>query len=172
MMARMARLVLPGMAFHVVQRGKSPRHGVCHGSRSAGFLKILQEYSERYQLRILGYCLMSNHYHVICLPDRENSMALTFGCANAEYSRWIHIQRRQVGQLGQGRYPSCLLDESHLWNSLCSVEQNPVRAGMTVALGVALVDCGRTHRARALGYPTRLVFVERAARSRDLAEGA
>ena len=74
---------------------------------------------------------MSNHYHVVCLPDRENSMALTFGRANAEYSRWIHIQRRQVGQLWQGRYRSCLLDESHLWNALCYVEQNPVRAGMT-----------------------------------------
>jgi putative transposase len=34
-------------------------------------------------------------------------------------------------QLRQGGYRSCLLDESHLWNALCYVEQNPVRAGMT-----------------------------------------
>jgi putative transposase len=123
-MARMARLVLPGMAFHVVQRGNHRDTVFVTDQDRQVFLKILQEYSERYQLRILGYCLMSNHYHLICLTDRENSMALTFGRANAEYSRgftsrWIHIQRRQVGQLGRGRYRSCLLDESHLWNALC-----------------------------------------------------
>jgi putative transposase len=96
MMARMARLVLPGMAFHVVQRGNHLDTVFVTDQDRQVFLKILREYSERYQLRILGYCLMSNHYHVICLTDRENSMALTFGRANAEYSRWIHIQRRQA----------------------------------------------------------------------------
>jgi putative transposase len=83
-MARMARLVLPGMAFHVVQRGNHRDTVFVTDQDRQVFLKILQEYSERYQLRILGYCLMSNHYHLICLTDRENSMALTFGRANAE----------------------------------------------------------------------------------------
>jgi REP element-mobilizing transposase RayT len=108
-----------GSAGNGVSRGatwKSPRHDVCHGSRPAAFLKVLHEHSERYQLPIFGYCLMGNHYHIICLPDREDSMALAFGRANAEYSRgftseWIDIRRRQVEQLWRGRYRSCLRHE-------------------------------------------------------------
>jgi putative transposase len=119
-MARMAHLILPGMAFHVVQHGNHRDTVFVTDKDRQVFLKILHEYRERYQLRILGYCLMS-----------EDPMALTLGRANAEYSSRIHIQRRQVGQLWQGRYRSCLLNECHLWNALCYAEQNPVRAGMT-----------------------------------------
>lgn len=130
-MARVARVVIPGMAFHVVQRGNH-REAVFFNDRDREvFLSVLQEYAERYHLRILGYCLMANHYHVICVPDRETSMASALGRANADYSRWINIQRQQNGQLWQGRYRSCMLDEPHLWNALRYVEQNPVRAGLT-----------------------------------------
>lgn len=131
-MARVARIVVPGMAFHVVQRGNH-REGVFFGQRDREiFLAILQEYAERYMLRILAYCLMGNHYHLICVPDRETSMASAIGRANADYSRWVNIQRCQNGQLWQGRYRSCILDEPHLWNALRYVEQNPVRAGLVV----------------------------------------
>ncbi len=129
-MARVARIVVPGMAFHAVQRGNH-RETVFFSDRDREiFLAILQEYAERYRLRILGYCLMGNRYHVICLPDRKNSMASALGRANAEYSRWVHIQRRQNGQLWQGRYRSCLLDEPHLWNAFHYIERNPVRVSI------------------------------------------
>jgi putative transposase len=57
-------------------------------------------------------------------------MAWTFRLTNHEYSRWLHVREGQVGQLWQGRYRSCPLDNRHLWNALCYVGRNPVRAGM------------------------------------------
>jgi putative transposase len=91
-------------------------------------------------------------------------MALTFGHANAEYSRWIYIQRRQVGQLWQGRYRSCLLDECRIWNALCYVEQNPVRADLTSAAWEWRWSSAGAHIGLVSSeIPTGLVFLERAA---------
>ncbi|MGA2182075.1 MAG: transposase [Bryobacteraceae bacterium] len=129
-MARRPRIVVPGVPVHVVQRGNHCEDVFFSDLDRRIFLKLLEKHSQRYGLRIQGYCLMTNHYHVICEPARENSLAYTFRLTNAEYSRWIQVQRGQSGQLWQGRYRSCILDEPHFRYALCYVEQNPVRAGM------------------------------------------
>ena len=129
-MPRIPRLVLPCVPVHVVQRGNHSDDVFFADLDRRIFLQLLERYSQRYRLRILGYCLMSNHYHVVCAPETPASLARTFQLTNHGYSRWVHTQRGQNGQLWQGRYRSFPLDNPHLWNALCYVEQNPVRAGM------------------------------------------
>jgi len=129
-MPHIARLVVPGVPVHVVQRGNHSEDVFFSDLDRRVFLQLLERYSQRYHLCILGYCLMSNHYHVVCEPETAVSMAWTFRLTNHDYSRWLHTQRGQNGQLWQGRYRSCPLDDPHLWNALCYVERNPVRAGM------------------------------------------
>jgi len=129
-MPHISRLVVPGVPVHVVQRGNHSEDVFFSDLDRRIFLQLLERYSQRYRLRILGYCLMSNHYHVVCEPETAAAMAWTFRLTNHGYSRWLHTQRRQNGQLWQGRYRSFPLDNPHLWNALCYVEQNPVRAGM------------------------------------------
>jgi putative transposase len=129
-MPHISRLVVPGVPVHVVQRGNHCEDVFFSDLDRRIFLQLLEKYSQQYGLRILGYCLMGNHYHVVCEPDGLASMAWTFRLTNHGYSRWLHVQRGQTGQLWQGRYRSCPLDNRHLWNALCYVEQNPVRAGM------------------------------------------
>jgi putative transposase len=129
-MPHISRIVVPGVPFHVVQRGNHRDDVFLSDLDRRVFLQLLEKYSQRYRLRILGYCLMSNHYHVVCEPEDPASMAWTFRLTNHSYSRWLHVQKAQTGQLWQGRYRSCALDNRHLWNALCYVEQNPVRAGM------------------------------------------
>jgi putative transposase len=129
-MARRPRIVVPGVPVHVVQRGNHCENVFFSDLDRRIFLKVLEKHSKQYRLRIHGYCLMTNHYHVVCEPEVQNSLACTFRETNAEYSRWIHAQREEKGQLWQGRYRSCLLDDRHFRYALCYVEQNPVRAGM------------------------------------------
>ncbi len=73
---------------------------------------------------------MTNHVHLIAVPEREGSLARTLGCAHAEYALAVNHAQGRSGHLWQNRFFSCPLDESHLWCALRYVELNPVRAGL------------------------------------------
>jgi len=94
------------------------------------YLALIQEYSEKFGLSILAYCLMNNHVHFIAVPSRENSLAKTFNNTHMRYAQYFNKKLKAKGHLWQGRYYSCVLDNSHLLSAARYVERNPVRAGL------------------------------------------
>lgn len=129
-MARVARVVIPGSPHHVTQRGNLQGDVFFDDGDRRVYLKILGECCERYGARILAWCLMSNHVHLVIIPDREDGLARGLGRTHNDYARWLHVQRRQVGHLWQNRFFSCPIEDRHLWEAIRYVELNPVRAGM------------------------------------------
>jgi len=129
-MGRMARVVVPGLAHHVTQRGNHQQDVFFCDSDRGLYLRLLADYSQRYQLRLLGYCLMTNHVHLIVVPEGEGSLAKAIGRTHNDYSRWLHVRQRRTGHLWQNRFSSCVLQDRHLWEALRYVETNPVRARM------------------------------------------
>jgi|GEM_PF-31606 len=129
-MARLARVVAAGLPHHVTQRGNF-RQGVflCDEDRST-YLGLLKQYAERANFRLVGYCLMSNHVHLIVVPEREDSLAKALGPAHCRYAHWMHARQHCVGHLWQNRFFSTVLDEAHLVSAMRYVERNPVRAGL------------------------------------------
>jgi putative transposase len=94
------------------------------------YLELLGRYAVRHGTRLLGYCLMSNHVHLVAVPERADSLALTLGRAHSEYALAFNRAHGHCGHVWQNRFFSCLLDEAHLLCALRYVESNPVRAGM------------------------------------------
>ena len=90
----------------------------------------IDEYSNRYNLSILSYCLMDNHVHFIAIPNNENSLSKTYSTAHNRYSYFYNKKMNASGHLWQGRFYSRLLDEIHLISVIRYVERNPVRAGL------------------------------------------
>ena len=86
--------------------------------------------AQRYGLRIEGYCLMTNHVHVVGVPEREGSLALALGLANLRYAQYVNRMQGRSGRLWQNRFFSCALDDAHRVAALCYIENNPARAGM------------------------------------------
>ena len=95
------------------------------------FLDLLARYSLQYGLTLWGYCLMSNHFHLVAVPAHEDAAAKALGRLEADYARFINVRRRTSGHLWQARYHSVAMDPQHCWRALAYVERNPVRAGMT-----------------------------------------
>ena len=93
-------------------------------------MALLREYAPLYDLSLLGYCLMSNHVHLIAVPHTETALAQSLKQAHGRYASYWNGQRSSTGHVWQGRFYSCPLDEEHLWEALRYVELNPVRAGM------------------------------------------
>ena len=129
-MPRNARCVEPGLAYHVTQRGSNRQKVFFGPTDHKMYLSLMQQQLGDAGCRVLGYCLMTNHVHLVVVPERADSLAVLFCRVHGRYSQYLNTRRRRSGHLWQQRYYSCPLSASHLWVALRYVEQNPCRAGM------------------------------------------
>jgi len=127
-MARIARAVVPGIAHHVTQRGNRREDVFFSDGDRTYFLELLWHYSVQCGLEIVGYCLMTNHLHLVVVPEYENSLARVLKPLNLRYARYVNMRQGWCGRLWQERFYSCPMDVEHTLIAMRYVEQNPVRA--------------------------------------------
>jgi putative transposase len=94
------------------------------------YLRLIRDNQAEAGVRILAYCLMTNHVHFVVVPEREDSLAVLFGRAHGRYAQATNIRKGRCGHLWQARYYSCVMAESHLEIGLRYVEDNPCRVGI------------------------------------------
>jgi len=129
-MARLARAVVGGYPHHLTQRGVRSMAVFRGDLDRQAYLDLLREQSARFGLKFLAWCLMTNHVHLVVVPEAERSLALAVGEAHRRYTRLRNFAEGVRGYLFQGRFCSCVLDERHLLAAARYVELNPVRAGL------------------------------------------
>jgi putative transposase len=127
-MARLPRIVIPGIPHHVTQRGNGRQQTFYEDGDYALYLDLLAQAAERAHVEIWSYCLMPNHVHIILTPSDEDGLWRTFGDTHRRYTGFINARRRTTGHLWQGRFGSVAMDEPHFVAALRYVALNPVRA--------------------------------------------
>ena len=127
-MPRQVRIVIPGEAHHITQRGNYQQEIFEEVNDFRRYLFYLKEYSEKYHIDILAYCLMDNHMHIIGIPQDKESLSRALNILTMRYSQYVNRKRKSCGHVWQGRYFSCVMDEIHLYRAIRYVERNPVRA--------------------------------------------
>lgn len=130
-MARLQRIVVPGQALHIVQRGNN-RQAVFFAEEDYRFyLDALGRAAENTGCRIHAYVLMSNHVHLLVTPQSEEGPARLMQSVGRSYVRYVNAAYRRSGTLWEGRFKSALID-SERYLLVCSryIELNPVRARM------------------------------------------
>ncbi|NOZ19947.1 MAG: transposase [Planctomycetes bacterium] len=129
-MARIARVVVPGVPHHVTQRGNRHLRTFFRNGDYSAYLELMAEWCGRCGVEIWAYCLMPNHVHLIAVPEEEDGLRRGIGEAHRRYTRRVNDRRGWRGHLWQGRFASFPMDEAHLWAAVRYVELNPVRAGL------------------------------------------
>jgi putative transposase len=114
----------------VTQRGNARQSIVYSDQDRQVYLDLLRANCDRYRLSLLGYCLMSNHVHLIVVPRRAESLPAALRHVHGRYATYFNARQCSSGHVWQGRYYSCPLDDAHLWAALRYAELNPVRARM------------------------------------------
>ena len=127
-MARLPRVVLPGIPHHVTQRGNGRGRTFFEDGDFALYLDLLAEAAERAHSEVWAYCLMPNHVHIVLTPSDEDGLRRTCVELHRRYTGYINARRRTTGHLWQGRYGSVAMDEAHFVTALRYVALNPVRA--------------------------------------------
>ena len=134
-MPRRARSIQGDLLYHVLNRANARMTLFEKDEDYAAFERVLDEAHAREPLRLLGYCVMPNHWHMVVWPKRGGDRQVS------EFLRWLtvtHTQRWHAhyhtsgsGHLYQGRFKSFPIEsDEHLYAVLRYVERNPVRANL------------------------------------------
>ena len=121
---------MPGVPCHVTQRGVDRRETFSADVDRQAYLQLLRQNLADAEVQILGWCLMSNHVHLVALPHREDSLSVLLRRVHGRYAQYYNARCGRSGHLWQNRYFACALGPGHLWAALRYVERNPVRAGL------------------------------------------
>jgi putative transposase len=149
--ARLARVIAVGIPHHVTQRGNARRFILdCDADRMV-YLSLLRQNIELHGVALVGYCLMSNHVHLVAIPDDGCGLALALKDTHGRYAVYWNTVHRSSGHAWQGCYFSCPLDGAHLWEALRYVELNPVRAGVAIEAEAWMWSSAATHCGTQIG---------------------
>ncbi|MDD3813990.1 MAG: transposase [Desulfocapsaceae bacterium] len=127
----MKRIVVPSYPHHVIQRGVRSMDIFFEDDDRREYLQLLRQQGEQFGVRFISYCLMTNHVHLIAIPDKPEGLARAVGEAHRRYTRMINFRNNVRGYLFQGRFSSCpVCTGEYLLAAVRYVERNPVRAKM------------------------------------------
>mgnify|MGYP005843774413 CR=1 FL=1 len=130
-MARPPRKIATGGLYHVLNRGNG-RMALFHKPADYdAFVGVLREGLGRYEVDLLAWCLMSNHWHLVLRPRRADALAGLMRWVGVTHVRRHHEHHhtRGGGHLYQGRFKSFPIQDDHHFLVVCRyVEANPLRA--------------------------------------------
>ncbi|ANB02780.1 transposase [Ectothiorhodospira sp. BSL-9] len=133
----MARVVLPHMPHHVVQRGHNWQAVFVIADDYERYLDDLRELSDVLDVRVHAYCLMTNHVHLLLSPgDDVTSMGRLMKSLATKATRHRNRLDKRSGTLWEGRYRSSPVQtDTYLLACTRYIELNPVRAEMVSTAG-------------------------------------
>lgn len=136
-MRRMARVVLPHMPHHVVQRGHNRQVVFAGAEDYERYLEDLRELSSALDIRVYAYSLMTNHVRLLlCLGEEVAAMGRLMKALAARATRYRNRIEGRSGTLWEGRYKSSPVQtETYLLACTRYIELNPVRARMVLVAG-------------------------------------
>ena len=128
-MPRKPRISLGNICYHVLNRGNG-RNTVFHKDGDyAAFLKLMDQANERTPMRLLSYCLMPNHFHLVLWPKLDGDLSKWMQWLTTSHVRRYHRHYNSSGHVWQGRFKSFpIQSDAHLLTVMRYVERNPVRA--------------------------------------------
>jgi putative transposase len=130
-MPRRARLTLPNVPLHLIQRGNNRQACFFAEEDYRLYLDWLTEYASKTGCNVHAYVLMTNHVHLLLSADRTESAGELMKALGQRYVQYVNRTYQRSGTLWEGRFRSCLIqEEDYLLACQRYIELNPVRAGM------------------------------------------
>ena len=130
-MPRTARASVGGVCYHVLNRGNSRQAVFRKPEDYRAFLRLLKQSSERLPMRLLTYCLMPNHFHLVLWPKADGDLSRWMQWLLTAHVRRYHRHYGGSGHVWQGRFKAFPIErDEHLLTVMRYVERNPVRAAL------------------------------------------
>jgi putative transposase len=130
-MPRRARLSLPNVSWHIIQRGNNRGDCFFADEDYQRYLSELTTLAPKFECAIHAYVLMTNHVHLLLTPSSQDGVALLMKNLGQRYVQYVNRCYNRSGTLWEGRFRSCLTQaENYVLACYRYIEMNPVRAGI------------------------------------------
>lgn len=130
-MARKAREDFESEVFHIVVQGIN-REKIFEGTHfKVAYLDKLNAEKEAYGVKILAYCVMDSHCHLLLHVESIDKMSRYMQKVNTTFAQYYNFKEDRVGFVFRDRFKSqAIYDEQYLVNCLVYIHNNPVKAGI------------------------------------------
>lgn len=131
-MSRIARVVLPGYAHMVMQRGRNNQTVFSSSAHYQLYKQLLREMCERWKVEVLGYCLLPNMVYVLAVPSTLHGLARAMAETNRQFARQINNGRGKLGLVWHARFSSFAMEKQSSWPSLVQrmIDRMPLDNGL------------------------------------------
>jgi REP-associated tyrosine transposase len=154
-MPRKPRYFLPDIPTHIVQRGHSRSPVFFENEDYLTYLHYLKEGSERYEVSIHAYVLMTNHIHLLSTSADKEGVGRMMQYIGRYYVPYINYKYGSSGSIWEGRYKANLVqNDGYLLTCMRYIELNPVRADMAKSPGTYRWS---SYKYNALGKDDKLI---------------
>ena len=127
-MPRTARASAGGLCYHVLNRGNAGNEVFHEAGDYAEYMQLLQEATDVRKVRLLAYCLLPNHFHMVLWPRKDGDLSRWMQWLTTSHVRRYHRQHQSSGHIWEGRFRAFPVQpDEHLLTVLRYVEQNPLR---------------------------------------------
>jgi putative transposase len=130
-MPRRARAGTAGMSFHVINRGVRRARLFDHEGDYRAFVTVMQATLERVRIRLFAFCIMPNHFHLLCSPTHDGQLSEFMRLMTGTHSKRWHAARGTSGTgcVYQGRFKAFPVQtDRHFLTVGRYVERNALRA--------------------------------------------
>jgi putative transposase len=128
-MPRTARASQAGYCYHVINRGNGRAEIFHNDDDYLAFVHLIAQACERIPMRVLGWCLMPNHFHLVVQPYADGDLGRWMQWLLTSHVRRYHRHYGGSGHVWQGRFKAFPIQEDeHLLTVLRYVERNALRA--------------------------------------------
>ena len=120
-----------GRHYHITNRGLAKKNIFLEDDDYKWFLDKMFHFRRKYDIEIIGYCLMPNHFHLVIRPNKNAGGIKFMKALQASHSVRFNSKWNRKGQLFEGRYHlEPIKDQRHLINTIKYIINNPVKAGL------------------------------------------
>lgn len=132
-MGRSPRTAVGGLVYHVLNRANARRRIFEKDADYDAFERAMVEVQARLPMRLLAWCLMPNHWHLVLWPKEDGELSEFMRLLTLTHTQRWHAHRRTSGSghLYQGRFKSFPVQTDRYLLTVCRyVERNALRAGL------------------------------------------
>ena len=130
-MPRIARKNLNTSYFHIIVQGINKEYIFNKKEYIEQYRDLLISNLIRYDVKIIAYCIMNNHAHILLNREKIEVMSLYMKSVNTSYAKYYNKKENRVGFVFRNRYESePIYKQKHLLNCIAYIHNNPVKANM------------------------------------------
>ena len=117
--------------FHIITQGINKSYIFTNVEDIKYYIKLIYKLSKEHKIKIIAYCIMNNHAHMLIEAEDLNELSKYMQRLNCTYGKYYNRKYNRVGYVFRDRYKSeGIYSEEQLYNCIKYIYDNPVKAGI------------------------------------------